>query len=138
IDLNTVSGSIEAHGLSGSLKTNAVSGENTVHRSTLDPIKLHTVSGDITLDLASARSTVKSNSVSGNVTIRVPAGSGYAVRAHSTSDHAIADGVELSGKPGRKGGELRDGDGALQVTANSVSGDVVLLRAEGPELSKEA
>src|SRR5699024_2025383 len=120
------------------LRTNAVSGEVTVHSSRLDPIKLNTVSGDITLDLLSGHCEVKSNSVSGDVTIRIPSGSGYAVTAHSTSGHAIADGVELSGKPGRKGGQLSDGDEALKLTANSVSGDVVILRADGLDLGKEA
>ncbi len=136
--LNTVTGTIEGHGLVGGLKTNTVSGEVTVHSSRLDPIKLNTVSGDITLDLLKGRAAVKSNSVSGDVTIRVPDGCGYVVAAHSTSGHVIADGVDLSGQPGRKGGQLTDGDGALKLTANSVSGDVVVLRGEGIDLGKEA
>ncbi len=136
--LNTVSGSVEAHALTGSLRTNAVSGEVTVHSSRIDPIKLNTVSGDITLDLLSGHADVKSNSVSGDVTIRIPADDGYAMTVHSTTGHAIADGVEMSGKQGRKGGRLTDGDEALTLTANSVSGDVVVLRAGGLDLSKEA
>ncbi|WP_186526174.1 DUF4097 family beta strand repeat-containing protein [Leekyejoonella antrihumi] len=136
IDLNAVSGSIEAHALSGTLRANAVSGEITVHRSRLDPIKLNTVSGDVTLDLLGGRSVISSSSVSGDVTLRIPQGGGYSVQVHSISGHAIVDGMELGGKPGARGGQVEDGDGALKVTANSVSGDVVILRAVAPDLQK--
>jgi len=136
VDLNTVSGSIEAHALNGALRANAVSGEITVHRSRLNPIKVNTVSGDVTIDLLDGRTAITSSSVSGDVTIRAPRGSGYVVDAHSISGHAIVDGMKLGGMVGSRGGQLKDGDGALSVKASSVSGDIVLLCTDGPNLTK--
>lgn len=135
VDANTVSGEIECHSLRGDFKGNSVSGSLTVQASRLDNIKLNTVSGDITLDLTNGKARITSNSVSGDVTARVPVGGGYDVTAHTMSGHVIIDGQAMNGARGQhghgpqRGGQLRDGDGALQIKANSVSGDVVVLRA---------
>ncbi|WP_265444980.1 DUF4097 family beta strand repeat-containing protein [Flexivirga meconopsidis] len=140
IDVNGVSGVFEGHELRGTLKVNTVSGSMTVHRSTLDPVKLNGVSGDITLDLTEARTNIDSNSVSGDVTVRLPATGGYRVRVSTMSGAAIVDGVALGGKPGKRGGEAREGDESLRLKASSVSGDVVVLRSAataGPELAKD-
>ncbi|NNG39278.1 DUF4097 family beta strand repeat protein [Flexivirga sp. ID2601S] len=140
IDVNGVSGVFEGHDLRGTLKVNTVSGSMTVHRSALDPVKLNGVSGDITLDLTQARTNIDSNSVSGDVTVRLPAGGGYRVRVSTMSGAAIVDGVALGGKPGKRGGEASEGDESLRLKASSVSGDVVVLRSAataGPELAKD-
>ncbi|AKU17562.1 DUF4097 family beta strand repeat-containing protein [Luteipulveratus mongoliensis] len=129
VDVNTVSGVIEAHGLQGQLKATTVSGGITVHDSSLDPIKLNSVSGDITLDLNNGRTTIGSNSVSGDVTVRVPVNGGYDVTVSTMSGAAIVDGRELNDGSGRRGGTLREGNGALSLKATSVSGDVVILSA---------
>lgn len=137
VDVNTVSGVIEAHGLEGSLKASTVSGGITVHDSALDPIKLNSVSGDITLDLTNSRAAIASNSVSGDVTIRIPSTGGIDVKVGTMSGAAIVDGQHLANKVGSrgKGGEVRQGDGALTLKANSVTGDVVVLRAGAPASS---
>lgn len=140
VRFNAVSGSIEAQGLDGSFTADNVSGEILVQRSRLDPIKLNTVSGDITLDLSHGRATVTSSAVSGNVTLRMPHTDGYAVNVSTVSGHAIVDGRELgNGKRWGRGGHLADGDEALRVKASSVSGDVIVLRAAaGADLRKPA
>lgn len=140
IEINGVSGTFEGHNLRGRLEANTVSGSMTVHDSVLDPIELNGVSGDITLDLTNQRATVESNTVSGDVTVRVPAGGGYRVNVSTMSGTAIVDGVKLGGK-WHRGGEARDGDESLRMSASSVSGDVVVLRAaerpNGPSLEKD-
>lgn len=141
IEINGVSGTFEGHQLRGRLEANTVSGSMTVHDSALHPIELNGVSGDITLDLTNQQAKVESNTVSGDVTVRVPAGGGYRVNVSTMSGAAIVDGVKLGGK-WHRGGEARDGDESLRLSASSVSGDVVVLRAEptggGPSLAKES
>ncbi len=132
VDANTVSGDIECHDLTGDFKGNSVSGALTVQASRLGLIRLNTVSGDIALDLTDGRAQIQSNSVSGDVTVRVPAGGGYDVAAHTATGHIVIDGQSMYGDaPFQRGGQLSDGDKALVIKANSVSGNVVVLRATG-------
>jgi len=132
VDANTVSGDIECHALDGDFKGNSVSGALTVQASRLRQVKLNTVSGDITLDLTDGRAQIQSNSVSGDVTVRIPAGGGYDVAAHTASGHVVIDGKSMNSQaPYQRGGQLSDGDKALVIKANSVSGNVVVLRATG-------
>ena len=132
VDANTVSGDIECHALNGDFKGNSISGALTVQASRLDQIRLNTVSGDITLDLTDGRAQIQSNSVSGDVTVRIPQGGGYDVAAHTAAGHVVIDGQSMNGSgPYQRGGQLSDGDKALVIKANSVSGNVVVLRATG-------
>ncbi len=140
LDLNTVSGAVECDGIAGPLKVNAVSGSVTVQASELSVVRVNTVSGDIALDLVSSRSSVVSHSVSGDVTVRAPL-TGFDVRARSASGQVVVDGRTLtrSGRPGHdQGGQLREGDGSLELRANAVSGDVVVLRAEPRDAPRSA
>ena len=145
VDANTVSGAIECHGLAGDFTGNTVSGTLTVSASRLDHVKLNTVSGDIALDLTDHHTILSSNSVSGDVTVRVPSGGGYDVSAHTMSGHVVIDGKSIPAKAtfgfsaGGSGGSgvVHDGDGALQIKAKSVSGDVVVLRSRVPETAAD-
>jgi len=130
VDANTVSGDIECHALRGDFKGNSISGGLTVQASHLGQVKLNTVSGDITLDLIDGRAQIQSNSVSGDVTVRIPRGGGFDVAAHTASGHVVIDGRSMGGDaPYQRGGQLSEGDKALVIKANSVSGNVVVLRA---------
>jgi len=131
LDLNTVSGNVECNELAGPLNVNAVSGAVTVQDSDLPKVRINTVSGDIALDLTNPRSQVKSNSVSGDVTVRAPL-TGFDVEGNTASGQVVVDGRQVSrGRHGHdKGGRLREGDGALAIKANAVSGNIVVLRAE--------
>ena len=129
VDANTVSGDIECHGLQGDFTGNSISGALTVQASALRQIRLNTVSGDMTLDLNDGGAQIQSNSVSGDVTVRIPQGGGYDVAAHTATGHVVIDGQSMNGNtPHQHGGRLSDGDKALSIKANSVSGDIVLLR----------
>jgi DUF4097 and DUF4098 domain-containing protein YvlB len=130
VNANTVSGEIECHGLEGDFKGNSVSGALTVQASRMSQVNLNTISGDITLDLTDGRAKIQSNSVSGDVTVRIPQGGGYDVAAHTASGHVVIDGKSVHGYgPHQGGGQLSDGDKALVIKANSLSGNVVVLRA---------
>ena len=130
VDANTVSGDIECHGLEGDFNGNSISGALTVQASRLGQIRLNTISGDITLDLTDGRAQIQSNSVSGDVTVRIPPGGGYDVTARTATGHVVIDGQSMNGSaPYQRGGQLSVGDKALAIKANSVSGNVVVLRA---------
>jgi hypothetical protein len=129
VDANTVSGDIECHALEGDFKGNTVSGALTVQASRLHQIRLNTAGGDITLDLTDGGAQIQSNSVSGDVTVRIPQGGGYDVAAHTATGHIVIDGQSMDGNaPHQHGGRLIEGDKALVIKANSVTGNVVVLR----------
>lgn len=129
VDVKTVSSAIDASGLRGELKSKSVSGGLTVDASALRSAKLGTVSGPILLDLAGSSGLVTATGVSGDVTVRIPAGSGYDVTAGSQSGHVVVDGETLSGGSGSdKGGHRAEGDRAFAMKLRSVSGNVVVLR----------
>lgn len=128
--VNTVSGAVECSRLDGPLSVNSVSGSVTAQQSTLPDVTIHTVSGDIALDMLNGQASISSSSVSGDVTVRSPL-AGYDVRVSSASGQVVVDGRQLRRGPHSAGGQLTEGDGALRLKANSVSGNVVLLRADG-------
>jgi len=129
VDANTVSGDIECHGLEGDFKGNSISGELTVQASHLNRINLNTVSGSFTLDLTDGHAQIQSNSVSGDVTVRIPRGGGYDVTAHTAAGQVVIDGQSMHGNAQhQRGGMLSEGDKALVIKANSVSGNIVVLR----------
>ncbi len=138
LDLNTISGNVECNALCGPLTVNAVSGTVTVQASDLPRVRITTISGDVALDLVTATSSVRSNSVSGDVTVRAPL-SGFDVEGNTASGQVVVDGRQVSRTGGHgygphghdKGGRIREGDGALQVKANAISGNIVVLRATG-------
>lgn len=129
VDANTVSGDIECQGLDGDFTGKSISGAVTVQASRLRQVKLNTVSGDVTLDLTDGGAQIQSNAVSGDVTVRIPHGRGFDVSAHTASGHVVIDGQSMNANSARQhGGKLSDGDKALVIQANSVSGNVVVLR----------
>ena len=140
VDMYTVSGTVDGDELTGTASVNSVSGTVTLQRSSLPNVKINTVSGDIALDLTSGKSRIRSNSVSGDVTVRAPL-SGFDVEANTASGSIVVDGRQLSkgfggGAKGRERlGHLREGDGALEIKANAVSGSIVVLRSSAPSAS---
>jgi DUF4097 and DUF4098 domain-containing protein YvlB len=128
VDVNTVSGEVECGRLRGPLKVHSVSGAVTAQQSDIPAVSINTVSGDVTLDLLNAAGQVNSNSVSGDVTLRAPHG-GYDVVANTASGQVVIDGVNIDKRSRPAGVRLTDGDGALRLKANAVSGNVVVLRA---------
>ena len=72
-----------------------------VQASRVPVARVTTVSGDIALDLRNSAATITSNSVSGNVTVRIPQG-GFSVEANTFSGQVVANGRRLgNGQRGR-------------------------------------
>ena len=131
ITAQTVSGDLETRGLSGSLHFTTVSGDLTVVDGTSGRVRAETVSGQVTLDLdIPSASTIDVSSVSGDVTVRLPGTAGLTVTARTMSgglDSAF-EGLTTERKPGRQSMQGQVGSGDGQLRANTVSGDVTLLR----------
>jgi hypothetical protein len=127
-DVNTVSGDVECQHLRGPLKVNSVSGSVTAQQSEIADVTIHTVSGDVTLDLTNSAATIGSNSVSGDVTVRAPH-DGYDVTANIASGQVVVDGRSLRKGSRGQGNRLTEGRGSLRLKANAVSGNVVVLKA---------
>lgn len=148
--LNTVSGDIIVDGLTGDLTVNAVSGDVQVRElvgsfgansvsgdvavtGTVRKASVDTVSGNIVVDAAGPVNAVNLNTVSGNSTVRLddrlPAN--YAVR--TLSGRLQVDGVVRASGPTTSfvgsAGELSGS--FVDVRANTISGDVTVLRRGG-------
>lgn len=158
--LNTVSGDIIVDGLTGDLTVNAVSGDVHV-RGLVGTLSANSVSGDIaatgalrkaTIDTVSGAMLVDStgdlhavnlNTVSGNATVRLDEGypANYVIR--SVSGRVQVDGVVRSGHgPGPTtnfSGSVGELSGSFaDLRANSVSGDVTILRRSEAEAGPTA
>lgn len=136
IDVKTGSGDITADSITGDVKAKTVAGRLTVIDSTPKSLRGNSVTGATMLDLR-GRALVTANSVSGDITLRAPAGQGYDITAQSASGHVVADGTTLTGgEDGARGGHRHEGDRSLAVKARSASGNIVLVRgdATGPVL----
>ncbi|TFC26129.1 hypothetical protein E3O25_12225 [Cryobacterium sp. TMT1-3] len=147
--LSTVSGDLVIDDVQGDLELNAVNGEISV-RNHVGALSVHTVSGDITasgsirqftldgvssnvfLDLAGTPDQIVTNSVSGNLTVRLE--TAVAARYHLNTlsgtlqldDHTVrtAFGKGYEGSTGALDGSWVD------VRSNSVSGDISVVRRE--------
>jgi len=128
VDVNTVSGEVECGDLHGPLTVNSMSGAVTAQHSDLEEVGIHTVSGDVTLDLVNAATSIASSSVSGDITVRAPH-DGYDVRANLALGQVVIDGKVLDKRSRTQGNRLTQGAGGLRLTANAVSGNVVVLQA---------
>ena len=145
--LSTVSGDIVVDDVTGNLDLNSVSGEFSVRNHT-GSISAHTVSGDVTasgridrfsvdavagnvfLDIVGIPDTVNTNTVSGDLTVRL--GADVATRYHlnTVSGTLQLDNTTIKGTLG-KGYDSSTGDLSgswLELHANSVSGDISVVR----------
>lgn len=116
VEADTVSGALEARDIDGAVRFNSVSGDLTLAGGQLSLLEAHNVSGQVTADVSLAdRGAMKVSTLSGDVTLRLPADSDATVRL------AVA-----SGKVRNDFGNVGGGSGTVSV--NSLSGTVTLLR----------
>ncbi|HZK58947.1 MAG TPA: DUF4097 family beta strand repeat-containing protein [Cryobacterium sp.] len=155
--LSTISGDIVIDGVTGDLELNGVNGEMSV-RNHVGNITAHTVSGEITasgvirrfsldgvssnvfLDIEGTPDLINTNTVSGNLTVRLAAGVPARYRLNTVSGTLQLDDQTIRGTLG-KGYEASVGslDGAwLELHANSVSGDISVVRREATDAAGEA
>ena len=138
VSVNAVSGDVNIRGLTGSLNANSVSGDvaatGSLRKATID-----TVSGAMLVDTTGDAQTVSLNGVSANATIRLDAGlpANYAIR--TVGGRVQVDGTVRSGQGSittNYTGSIGELSGSfVDVRANSVSGDVTVLRRTAVEAS---
>jgi len=149
IRLNTVSGSVMADGTSGELHVNTVSGEVIArnHDGVLTAksvsgevtasgkfknVRANTVSGDLSFDLHDYTNDLGANSVSGDLTIRLPHDVGLDIVAKSASGTVIID-DQMYAQPGSKVQTIVGPDEKLMlVRTNTVSGKTYILHGTEP------
>ena len=131
VDANTISGALEAQGINGKLNFNTVSGDLTLADGWLERLDANAVSGDVTADIdLDPLGGMQVTTVSGEVTLRLPAEADARVALHSLSGDVRSEFAELrrSGMPAPHSvsGSLGAGSGHVSVT--TMSGRVMLLR----------
>jgi len=149
IRLNTVSGSVMADGTSGELHVNTVSGEVIArnHDGVLTAksvsgevtasgkfknVRASTVSGDLSFDLHDHTNDLGANSVSGDLTIRLPHDIGLDIVAKSASGTVIID-DQMYAQPGSKVQTIVGPDERLMlVRTNTVSGKTYIMHGTAP------
>jgi hypothetical protein len=135
VDADTVSGDVEAQGLDGRVGFKSVSGDLTVADGSVERLEAKTVSGRVTadIDLASG-GAVRVATLSGDVTIRLPASASTEVDLRSTTGRVQSDfgGLQATRSPGARSltGALGSGSGRVSVT--TMSGQVTLLEGSEP------
>ena len=146
IRLNSVSGSIEATGTSGELQINTVSGRAAVrnHQGVLTAktvsgevtasghftnVRANTVSGHLSFDLLGYTNDFGSNSVSGDITIRMPHDVGADIVAKSAGGAVILDGQQFLLANGKVETIAGPDSQLMLVRTNSVSGRTSILHA---------
>ncbi|WP_111721340.1 DUF4097 family beta strand repeat-containing protein [Homoserinimonas sp. OAct 916] len=145
--INTVSGDVVIDQLTGNIDLNAVNGELSIQRHSGN-IRARTVSGDITasgeirrfnaesvsgnmfVDLTGTPDEINTNSVSGDLTVRLAEGIGARYRVNTVSGTLQLDGTTVKGTFGRGYNSTTGSlDGTwVDIAANSVSGDLSVIR----------
>jgi DUF4097 and DUF4098 domain-containing protein YvlB len=122
--LNTVSGDITGTHLSGTVSLNTVSGDFEVEQSSLPSVSATTVSGEIGLETGLGDGPYKFNSVSGDLTLKVPADTCCTAELHTLSgDLSVKLPVaSVLRHNGTQTTEIQGG--GVKVYLNSVSGDM--------------
>ena len=131
VDANTVSGALEAQGVNGRLNFRSVSGDLTLAEGWLERLDAHAVSGAVTADVdLDPLGGLQVTTVSGEVTLRLPAESDTKVHLHSISGDVRSEfeGLKRSSAPASHSVSGNLGAGSGVVSVNTMSGRVVLLR----------
>jgi DUF4097 and DUF4098 domain-containing protein YvlB len=148
--LNTVGGSVMADATSGQLHVNTISGEVIVRNHTgvltaksvsgevtasgdFTHIRANTVSGNMTFDLQGFTRDFGANTVSGDLTVRLPEDVGVDIVAKSASGAVTIDDQQYTQPPGGKVETIAGPDAQLMVVrTNSVSGSTSILHNMSP------
>jgi len=131
VDANTVSGALEAQGINGKLNFNTVSGDLTLADGWLERLDANGVSGAVTADIdLDPLGGMHVTTVSGEVTLRLPAEADARVNLHSLSGDVRSDFAELkrSSAPASRSVRGNLGAGSGRVSVTTMSGRVILLR----------
>ncbi len=128
---DTVSGALEARDIDGTVRFKSVSGGLTLADGSLRRLDADSVSGQIAADVSLASAgAMRISTISGDITLRLPTDSDARVRLHSTAGNVRSefDTLRAAMSPGSLTVSGNLGDGSGNVSVNSVSGAVTLLR----------
>ena len=132
LHVNTVSGEVIARNHDGVLTAKSVSGEVTAS-GTFKNVRASTVSGDLSFDLQDYTNDLGANSVSGDLTIRLPHDVGLDIVAKSASGTVVID-DQLYAQPGSNVHTIVGPDEKLMlVRTNTVSGKTYIMHGSAPE-----
>ena len=134
VDAKTVSGDLEGRDIDGEIAFNSLSGGLTLAGGSVRNLAAKTVSGQVTADIdLDDGGGLKISTVSGDVSVRVPASASARVDLRSTSGRVRSSFDGLAPAPGRgpavMSATIGSGSGNLSVT--SMTGDVTLLARAG-------
>jgi hypothetical protein len=119
-NVKSVSGDAAIGRIAGPATLNSVSGDIEVREGDAS-IRVHTISGDVRIGSA-REGEIALQSVSGDLTLGVRAGSKLWVDARSTSGKTTSE-LALGDEPSSNGGPL------VELRAKSISGDIRIVRA---------
>ena len=129
LGVSTVSGEVIARNHHGVLTAKSVSGEVTASGD-FSNIRANTVSGDLSFDLHGFTQDFGANSVSGDVTIRLPHDVGVDIIAKTASGAVVIDDQKYS-QPGGTLQTIAGPDTKLMlVRTNSVSGKTSIFHSQ--------
>lgn len=137
LQLNTVSGEMDVRGHRGEVRAHTVSGDITVSGE-VERFDGDGVSGDVFLDLAGAPDRIETQTVSGDVTVRLDPGVPAQYLISTLTGRLQLDDARITGVRGSYTGRY----GALagrftEVRSSSVSGDVSVVHAQRPGATAE-
>ncbi|MBP1135690.1 hypothetical protein JOE31_001922 [Arthrobacter sp. PvP023] len=131
LHVNTVSGEVIARNHDGVLTAKSVSGEVTAS-GRFSNIRANTVSGDMSFDLQGFTHDFGANSVSGDLTIRLPHDVGVDIVAKSASGAVVIDDQRYI-QPSGKIQTIAGPDAQLMIVrTNSVSGKTSIIHSKSP------
>ena len=131
VQADTVSGALEGRDVDGAVRFKSVSGDLTLADGSLSLLEADNINGQIAADVSlAATGAMRISTISGDVTLRLPADSDVRVRLHSTSGNVRSefDSLRTGMAPGSHTVSGNVGGGSGKVSVNSVSGAVTLLR----------
>lgn len=129
LDVNTVNGEVSVGNHTGRINVNTVSGD-IVASGSITRFSADGVSGNMILDVVGTPSEINTNTVSGDLTVRLDAGLGERYRVNTVAGTVFLDDTTFKGTLG-KGFERVIGELAgswLDLQANSVSGNISIVR----------
>lgn len=127
--LQTVSGNINAKGLSGRMKLETVSGDMIVEAGQVQDLEGGTVSGDVNLTFTPApHASIKLESMSGDLRLHLPSSLSAHIEATTFSGGIESDFGKVEEKEMGPGSSLdaQAGSGDAKISAQSFSGDIQL------------
>lgn len=131
VQADTVSGALEGRDVDGTVRFKSVSGDLTLADGSLSLLEADNINGQIAADVSlAAAGAMRISTISGDVTLRLPADSDARVRLHSTSGNVSSefDSLRTAISPASHTVSGNVGGGSGRVSVNSVSGAVTLLR----------